>query len=237
MARCRPVGAPRVHEFAGTETDVGIGAVGASLNLPGVLGTSGLTAANTHPPTMGPPGSLAPLVQSVVKNGTGVTGISNSSVGVLGVAAFTPVPPPPPGTEGLPTEIAALLAPATPSANTSVGVFGWSFAGRGGVFGSAIPWPELTSPNLPPTAQIRLIPAPSLVDRQAKTVPSNPPFHPTLPKDGQPGDLLVVNVNTGGDEDLTVRLWLCVQAAVQGPAGSQNATWARIAFDQIIQPG
>lgn len=115
---------------------------------------------------------------------------------------------------------------ATPG--LGIGVFGWSFRGRGGVFGSASAMPATTPPKSIfdlASAQIRLVPAPVT---QAKVSTSALPGSatPKLPITGKAGDLMAVTM-TNADQIQQTRLWFCVT----------DGMWAEVQLGGTMIPG
>lgn len=218
----------------------GIGVVGASLKLPGVLGTSALTVAEVSSQNVG-----TGIVGDIVKTPAGVTGISGSThtfgnppfnepvsgcAGVLGMS----VRDVPNLNLQLDLGVKSLLESRTQG--SGVGVFGWSFKGRGGVFASAFPITEpfpSQSQNDVAAAQIRLVPAP-VTTADVKTEALASVSSPKLPRDGQAGDLIAVNVGTPGIErGNQTRLWFCVQSG-SGDNTMPAAKWAQVLLSAMI---
>jgi hypothetical protein len=210
-------------EILGTDPNApnakgGIGVVGASLNVPGVIGTSDVTDHNN--------GGL--FLNGIIPHTAGVMGLSNTSMGVMGVNVSSV-----PKNSNPPQQILALLTPGTPQSNA--GVFGWSMNGRGGVFGSAEPvvfGPPIPRP--PPDqghAQVRLLPN---VVSEARVVPQPPEAGPppTLPHLGQPGDLIAVTVVNPDGNLGHAELWFCIEA---GSIGGAPALWGQVQFSRVIE--
>ncbi len=204
----------------------GVGVVGASLNVPGVIGTSDVKGG-----IVGLPGSNDPglLVDGIVPHTAGVMGLSNPSFGVMGINVMVTAPPPPP-----PPQILALLSLAS-TLPPNGGVFGWSVTGRGGVFGSAeslvfdkpIPRPPLDRG----TAQVRLLPNLVSVADVGPQQPQPGPI-PKLPRVGQPGDLIAVTVENPSTGQLShAQLWFCIEA---GSVAGANALWGQVQFLNVI---
>jgi hypothetical protein len=195
----------------------GIGVAGASLNVPGVIGTS-----DVRDSTKGL------FVDEIIPHTAGVMGLSNTSIGVMGVNVAVANP-----NTNAPPQILAMLSPAAPQSNA--GIFGWSMSGRGGVFGSAAPVIDGT-PAPPPnqgSAQIRILPAQvSSVHVQPQQPPSNLP--PSLPLAGQAGDLMaVIGPSPAGVPPATAELWFCIQSG--GSLAEPAALWAKVQFSGVIK--
>ncbi|MGF6810840.1 hypothetical protein OKW30_006032 [Paraburkholderia sp. Clong3] len=189
----------------------GIGVVGASVNVPGVIGTSDLTDADT-----------SVFIDDIVSTPAGVMGLSRTSIGVVGANVVVPNP-----NSSLPPQVKALL-------QTNAGVFGWSASGRGAIFGSATPTIDGFGPtevNLG-SAQVRLLPQ-AVSAANVRTAPvAAQKAAPSLPRLGQSGDLMAVVVREIGALPETTRLWLCISSGTT----RTPATWAEIALSETI-PG
>jgi hypothetical protein len=194
----------------------GIGVAGASLNVPGVIGTSDVRDS-----------AKGLFLDEIIPHSAGVMGLSKTSIGVMGANVAVSNP-----NANVPPQILTVLRPATPQSNA--GVFGWSMNGRGAVFGSAAP--VIDGMPVPPpnqgSAQVRLLPAQVLtIDVQAKQPPSNP--LPSLPRAGQVGDLMaVIGPSLAGLPAATAQLWFCIQSG--GTQAQPVAVWAKIQFSEII---
>jgi hypothetical protein len=187
----------------------GIGVVGASLKMPGVLGTSDLTNEST-----------GGFVNAFVPLSAGVMGLSNTSVGVVGANMNVGGDPNHPQQPRVFDIIDVIKSSAA-------GVFGWSTTDRGGVFGSAVPAGSGVPVHDVGTAQVRLLP----VNVTLARVPnSRPPAHatPNLPILGQAGDLIAVVAEKG-----STQLWFCIDTGIDATTA---ATWAEISFNRTI-PG
>jgi hypothetical protein len=151
----------------------GIGVVGAGYKAPGVVATAALTDAEASSSTVG-----TGVISSIVQTPVGVVGmvatppevdshgITFGCAGVMGMSLNDM----PANTLKSPLDLGvdAVLQDAQGTIATpgfGMGVFGWSFRGRGGVFASASPIPP-TATTTPKnildlaSAQIRLVPAP-----------------------------------------------------------------------------
>jgi hypothetical protein len=190
-----------------------IGVAGASLNVPGVIGTS-----DVRDSTKGV------FVDEIIPHPAGVMGLSNTSIGVMGVNVAVANP-----NTNVPPQILTVL----PQSNA--GIFGWSMSGRGGVFGSAAP--VIDGTPVPPvnqgSAQIRLLPAQvSSVDVQPQQPPPN--LLPSLPMAGQAGDLMaVIGPSFAGLPPATAQLWFCIKSG--GTQAQPAAIWAKVQFSEVIQ--
>jgi hypothetical protein len=191
----------------------GIGVVGASLHVPGVIGTSDIRDS-----------TKGLFVDEIIPHPAGVMGLSLTSIGVMGVNVAGANP-----NANVPQQILTVL----PQSNS--GIFGWSMSGHGGVFGSAAP--VIDGTPVPPvnqgSAQIRLLPAQvSSVDIKAQQPPPN--LRPSLPRAGQAGDLMaVIGPSSAGAPPATVQLWFCIQSG--GTAAHPAALWAKVQFSEVIQ--
>ena len=154
---------------------------GASLNSAGALGVSDLVNDASHLPKESHFVGVNMLVQELAARPAGVTGISGSVAGVMGINVSGTGP-----VASISQQLARQLSAEPPSTSVSVsntGVLGWSAAGRGGVFGSAQPLMDgVRSPeNDQGSAQIRLLPLPVSLFRaevgQAEVGPT-----PSLPR-------------------------------------------------------
>lgn len=200
----------------------GIGVVGASLNVPGVIGTSDVTNTNF------PNGGAGFFLNGITDNTAGVMGLSATSTGVMGVNISGSTANQPPS-----AQIMSFLVPNQIPSNA--GIFGWSLQGRGGMFASAQPVGALSSTAEPTPdvgqAQLRLLPnLASHIDINTQTPEVG--LIPKLPKDGLPGDLIAVRVEQG-----FVALYFCVGLDPKaGPTGGSSALWGQVQFSQLI-PG
>jgi hypothetical protein len=196
-----------------------IGVVGAGYKAPGVVGTSALTNTDVSSANI-----ATGVIGGIVSTSTGVIGISGQHVspqqpevafrtaigcaGVMGISVRDMTDMNSPLDAGV-TEVLHQNGAAG-----GIGVFGWSFRGRGGVFGSASVLPaaaaSLSNPDQA-SAQIRLLPAPVETTRLTKqTLP--PSLMPKLPRNGQPGDLMATTVaDPAAVDHLQTRLWFCVE--------------------------
>jgi hypothetical protein len=188
-----------------------------------------------------PPIGSASIVQVVgvrgdcsgALQGTGVHGTSQVGIGVWGGSAGSV------GVFGQAQDPSAALDFYAANFAVTAGVFGIGF-NYGGVFRWGGPQPDdannmVTPPNF---ANIQLT-AVKLGDYPKKPTatpfvpPKTPPTPPDLPRNGQPGDILVVD-QTGVKD---AQVWICLASAPQGK--TIGATWARVTFDFVFttQPG
>jgi hypothetical protein len=248
-----PLLSPDNADFdAGVNPIGAIGAVGASVDLPGVIGSSGLNTSNTfsREPNGMPQGVVGEIIAG--QDGTGcslgVLGLSTQNFGVAGVNVDERIflAPGPAENVNAPAQIQSVLSdqnadPQFPT--TGAGVFGWSMSGRGGVFGSAAP---VVGDSLPATnqgiAQVRLLPGlvgPAADNRKEGGQPEQP--LPALPAMGQAGDLIAIVVPpTEPNPQPTVQLWFCIASgpmiADQTPIPDDQAvaTWAQVEFSRTL---
>lgn len=244
-----PVLSPDNADFNPGVNPIGaIGVVGASKDLPGVIGSSGLNTSNTS--SRDQTGAPQGVVDEIIAGGNGagcslgVLGLSTLNFGVAGVnideRLFEANPE-----ISAPSQILSVLTDqnmgTVPTAGA--GVFGWSMSGRGGVFGSAAP---VIGGNLPATnqgvAQLQLLPglAGPAADMRHEGGPPAAQPPPALPATGQAGDLIaVVGPPTGVNPTPTVQLWFCITS---GPLTvdetpiplPQVAMWARVELGQTL---
>jgi hypothetical protein len=196
----------------------GIGVVGASLNVPGVIGTSDIT--NTNFPNKG----AGSFLNGITDNTAGVMGLSATSTGVMGVNIRGASANQPPS-----VQILSFLVPNQMQSNA--GVFGWSLQGRGGVFASAQPMgalPAIANPT-PDVGQAQLRLLPNLATHvDMNTQQPEVGLIPRLPGNGLPGDLITVKVQGGSGH---AALYFCV-----GVDANDKALWGQVQFTQMI-PG
>ena len=194
------------------------------------IGVMGLAA----PPVAAP---SSPIVQVVgvrgdcsgAPQGTGVHGTSQVGIGVWGGSADNF------GVFGQAQDPNSANDPYSGTFNGTAGVFGIG-DNYGGVF-------QPTKPTLPKDTQsedfsvqfanVQLTPVglPENIKKSSATAhvpPKTAPKPPDLPRQGQPGDILVVNQN--GVKGAQV--WICLEPAPQGR--SAGAVWARVNFDFIF---
>ena len=193
--------------------------MGASLNVPGVIGTSDIT--NTNFPNKG----VGSFLNGITDNTAGVMGLSATSTGMMGVNISGSSANQPPS-----VQLLSFLVPNQMQSNA--GVFGWSLQGRGGVFASAQPMGALPATAKPSAdvgqAQLRLLPnLATHVDMN--TQQSEVGLIPRLPSDGLPGDLITVTVEGGSGH---AALYFCI--GFDKTTG--KALWGQVQFTQVI-PG
>jgi hypothetical protein len=219
-----------------------IGVVGASADMPGVIGSSGLTAGDTESGDAN--GIPLGWVCQIAANAVGVMGLTNGKTfGAAGLnvnVQDTTILP-----NDAPEQILSVLRgddPANPLDRFGLngGVLGWSINGRGGVFGSALP---VVGAQVPQNAlnqaqaQLRLLPAPVMRNPNQKQFdqPTQPPL-PSLPLYGQAGDMIAVITDPVDGRPQQAQLWFCIESGSGTGDAQEPATWAEVSFTRT-SPG
>jgi hypothetical protein len=199
---------------------------------PAVLGSNGVTKDLEGTPV------ATPWLEQGASLPVGVEGISLNGLGMLGIALgpVDAIGPKPEFDAAVDDTVVASVNPADHTAPQSswppAGVLGLSVLGigirgasrldRGGVFESSTARLYPSHIDVPVRAQIRLVPHAAVA--QSRQVP-------TLPKTGQAGDLLCVNVT---DQNHTERatLWFCERGGMDARTGP--AVWRSVTLGDTV---
>jgi hypothetical protein len=159
--------------------------------------------------------------------GTGVLGLSLQGIGVLGQGAgVLGTVPPYVGVLGMSQANPAEVYPVN-NTYLGTGVFGIGDI-RGGVFQTTPQTGDSTFAN------IQLTPLPLEILKLPIEAFKADLVAPGLPADGEPGDILAVNIQGDPNDPRGVKgmaLWVCIKRRVNARIG---ATWARVSFDVAV---